>query len=61
MICANCGTALTGNYVRAGKNGTKFCGRKCAYEGLSHFGKDYVDKSIQFISPRMYPFNPPAG
>ena len=45
-ICQNCGERLGKTWVKAGRNGTEFCSRECAYEGLDYFGKEYVDRTL---------------
>ena len=50
MCCQNCGHEIRVNdrFYRAGKNGTVFCSKECAYEAYEFFyTKKYINKTME--------------
>ena len=53
MDCSNCGNEIKINdrYYVAGKNGTIFCSKECAYEAYEGFyTKQEVDSTIKRLT-----------
>lgn len=49
MNCQNCGTEIEINnrYYRAGKNGTTFCSKECAYDAYEgYYTPEEVEKTL---------------
>lgn len=53
MDCSNCGKEIKINdrYYVAGKNGTIFCSKECAYEAFEgYYTKQEVDSTIERLT-----------